>query len=262
MWMSTHGWDPDRYLRFADERGRPFLDLVSRIAAVEPLRVVDLGCGPGNLTRLLAERWPGADVLGLDSSASMIEKANAELHQGVRFEVADLRDWQAPEPVDVVVSNATLQWVPDHLDLLPALVSQVARGGWLAFQVPGNFGQPSHVLLNQLASDDRFSPYVEGIARPDAHDPEVYLESLLRLGCRVDAWETTYLHLLQGEDPVFHWISGTGARLTLAALPDDLRAEFETQYKRLLREAYPAGQHGTVLPFRRVFAVAQVGVNR
>jgi trans-aconitate 2-methyltransferase len=256
--MSMHSWDPERYLTYADERGRPFLDLISRIDAVEPRRVVDLGCGPGNLTAILAKRWPDAEVEGLDSSREMIEKANAQNVPGLRFEVADLRAWRPTAPVDVLVSNATLQWVPGHLELLRSLVAQVARGGWFAFQVPGNFAEPSHVLLHQLGADSRFAPHLQGVARPDAHDPEVYLEALLDLGLTVDAWETTYLHLLHGEDPVFTWISGTGARPTLQALPDGLRDEFVAEYKRLLRAAYPSGPHGTVLPFRRVFVVAQV----
>ncbi len=256
--MSHHSWDPERYLTYADERGRPFLDLVARIDATDPQRVVDLGCGPGNLTAILANRWPDADVEGLDSSAEMIEKANAQQVPGIRFEVADLRSWQPMHQVDVLVSNATLQWVPGHLDLLSSLVTRVAPGGWFAFQVPGNFAEPSHVLLHELAADRRFSPHVAGVARPAAHDPQVYLDALLELGCRVDVWETTYLHLLHGDDPVFTWISGTGARPTLQALPDELRDEFVAEYKQLLRDAYVAGPHGTVLPFRRVFAVAQV----
>jgi len=256
--MAQHSWDPERYLGYADERGRPFVELLGRVGATEVRRVVDLGCGPGNLTRLLAERWPGAEVLGLDSSEPMIEKARAQGPPTVRFDVADLRSWRADPPVDVLVSNATLQWVPDHLALLPELVAQVAPGGWLAFQVPGNFDEPSHVLLRELGASDRFEPYLCGIARPDAHDAATYLAALAGLGCVVDAWETTYLHVLQGEDPVFRWISGTGARPTLQALPDDLRAEFEAEYKALLRRAYPPREHGTVLPFRRVFAVAQV----
>ena len=256
--MSAHTWDPERYLAYADERARPFADLLARVAATEVARVVDLGCGPGNLTAWLKERWPASDVLGLDSSPEMIDRARDAAPSGVRFEVADLREWSAERPVDVLVSNATLQWVPGHLELLPQLVAQVAPGGWFAFQVPGNFTQPSHALLHGLASDERFGEYVEGVARPDAFGPEVYLEALLGLGCRVDAWETTYLHLLQGEDPVFTWISGTGARPVLQALPEDLRPEFEVEYKALLRDAYPAGPHGTVLPFRRVFVVAQV----
>ncbi|HEU4513302.1 MAG TPA: trans-aconitate 2-methyltransferase [Nocardioidaceae bacterium] len=255
--MPEHSWDPERYLTYADERGRPFVELLTRVAATEVDRAVDLGCGPGNLTRLLKERWPSADVVGVDSSPQMVARARETVAE-VRFEVGDLREWQAEAPVDVLVSNATLQWVPDHLDLLQRLVGQVVPGGWLAFQVPGNFAEPSHVLLHELAADDRFRQYVEGVARPDAYGAEVYLEALLGLGCRVDAWETTYLHVLQGEDPVFTWVSGTGARPVLQALPGPVREEFETEYRRRLGEAYPSGPHGTVLPFRRVFAVAQV----
>ncbi len=141
-----HSWDPDRYLTYADERGRPFVELLARVGAAEPRTVVDLGCGPGNLTALLAARWPGATVTGVDSSPEMIASARADHGDAATFEVADLRDWTAPDGVDVLVSNATLQWLPDHLDLLPGLVAQVRPGGWLAFQVPGNFGEPSHTI--------------------------------------------------------------------------------------------------------------------
>jgi trans-aconitate 2-methyltransferase len=219
---------------------------------------VDLGCGPGNLTRLLAQRWPEADVLGLDSSPEMI--AGAEV-PGVRFEVADLRDWAAEEQeqVDVLVSNATLQWVPGHLDLLPRLVERVKAGGWLAFQVPGNFDEPSHTIRRDLAGEEPYAAHTEGVAVPDSHDPETYLEILATGGCTVDAWETTYLHVLTGDDPVFTWVSGTGARPTLEALPPGLREDFEEEFKARLRAAYPSHDYGVVLPFRRIFVVARVG---
>ena len=220
--------------------------------------MVDLGCGPGNLTALLAARWPGADVLGVDSSEAMVAKASAAGIEGVRFEAGDVRTWAPAAPVDVLVSNATLQWVPGHLDLLPRLVGHVAPGGWLAFQVPGNFDEPSHVIRRELADEAPYAPHTRGVAAPDAFGPAVYLERLLDLGCAVDAWETTYLHLLTGEDPVFTWVSGTGARPTLQALPDDLRASYEQEFKARLRVAYPPGPHGVVLPFRRVFVVARV----
>jgi trans-aconitate 2-methyltransferase len=253
----THSWDPERYLVYADHRGRPYLDLLARIAARDPRRVVDLGCGPGNLTALLPQRWPGAAVTGVDSSEEMIAKARGADIEGVAFELADLRQWRPAGPVDVLISNATLQWVPGHLDLLPRLVDMVAPGGWLAFQVPGNHNEPSHALLHELSADERFKQYVEGVARPHSEEPATYLEALSDLGCHVDGWETTYLHVLHGPDPVFTWISGTGARPTLQALPDELREEFVTEYKQLLRDAYPERPLGTVLPFRRVFAVAQ-----
>jgi trans-aconitate 2-methyltransferase len=253
----THTWDPERYLKFADERGRPFVELMARVAAEDPHEVVDLGCGPGHLTGLLAERWPGAHVVGLDSSEEMIAKARASI-TGIEFEVADLRDWEPPAPVDVLVSNATLQWVPDHLDLLPDLVAAVRPGGWLAFQVPGNFDEPSHTIRSELAAEPAFAAYTSGVAVPASHDPATYLDALTRAGCRVDAWETTCLHVLTGPDPVFTWVSGTGARPTLQALPEGVREEFESEFRRRLAAAYPTREDGTVvLPFRRVFVVAQ-----
>jgi trans-aconitate 2-methyltransferase len=252
----AHVWDPDRYLVYADERGRPFVELLARVGATAPRRVVDLGCGPGNLTRLLAERWPEAEVLGLDSSAEMVRQASGA--DGLRFEVADLTSWTPDGPVDVLVSNATLQWVPGHLDLLPRLVGHVAPGGWLAFQVPGNFDEPSHAIRRDLAHEQPYAAHTAGVAAPDAHGPETYLAALAGLGCTVDAWETTYLHVLHGEDPVFTWVSGTGARPTLQALPDGLRDRYVEEFKARLRAAYPAAPYGTLLPFRRVFVVAQV----
>jgi trans-aconitate 2-methyltransferase len=250
-------WDPGRYLEFADERGRPFLDLMGRVAAVEPRTVADLGCGPGNLTRLLARRWPTADVLGMDASPAMIQRARGLEDARLRFQVGDLRRWQPDAPVDVVVSTATLQWVPDHRDLLPRLVAALPSEGWLAFSVPGNFGEPSHQLLREYAALDRYAPYTRGVEWPDAFDGATYLADLATLGCDVDAWETTYLHVLPGPDPVFRWISATGARPVLAALPDGLRERFEDEYKTALNRAYPPQHHGTVLPFRRVFVVAR-----
>jgi trans-aconitate 2-methyltransferase len=260
----THSWDPDRYLQRADERGRPFVDLLARVGAERPPVVVDLGCGPGTLTELLAQRWPGAEVTGVDSSPQMLERA-AGRGSPVRYRLADLRDWVARTPpgaVDVLVSNATLQWVPGHLELLPQLVRAVRPGGWLALQVPGNLDQPSHVLTRALAAEPPYAPHTAGAAQPDAHDAATYLEALTALGCAVDAWETTYLHVLTGPDPVLGWVSGTGARPFLQALPDgpgeDLRARFTAELAARLRRAYPERDGRVVLPFRRVFAVARV----
>ena len=251
----THSWDPERYLTFADERGRPFLELLSRVDADAPRRVVDLGCGAGNLTVLLARRWPQAQVLGVDSSAAMV--AAAPVGEGVDFAVGDLVGWSSDEPVDVLLSNAALQWVPGHLALLPRLVGQLAPDGWLAFQVPGNFDQPSHTIRHDLAAEAPYAVHTRHVATPDAHDAATYLHELRALGLEIDAWETTYLHVLRGEDPVFTWVSGTGARPTLQALPDDLRPAFEEELKQRLRQAYPASGGAVVLPFRRVFVVAR-----
>ncbi len=257
-------WDPEQYLQFATERGRPFHDLLSRVPAENPAGVVDLGCGPGNLTVTLAQRWPGATVHGLDSSPEMVAEAQREHSAGrVGFAVADLREWRATEPVDVVVCNAALQWVPGHLDLLPGLVEQVRPGGWLAFQVPGNFGEPSHTAMADVATSPRWAAAFGGrdsqlMARPAVEAPQTYLETLAGLGCSVEVWETTYLHVLSGEDAVARWVMGTGLRPYLQALDDEAeREEFLADYRALLAPTYPTREWGTVLPFRRIFVVAQ-----
>ncbi|WP_422114621.1 methyltransferase domain-containing protein [Brachybacterium sp. UNK5269] len=251
----AHTWSPEQYSRFGDERARPFVDLLARVGAVAPRQVVDLGAGPGTLTRLLVERWPQAAVHAVDSSPQMIARA-AEV-AGITAELADLRDWTPPAPVDVLISNAALQWVPGHLELLPRLVGMLAPGGWFAMQVPGNFGEPSHTLRAELAAEEPFADHTRGVAQPDAYDAPTYLRALQDLGLEVDAWETTYLHVLHGADPVFAWVSGTGARPTLQALPEQLRPVFEEEFRRRLRAAYPDAGHGVVLPFRRVFAVGR-----
>lgn len=245
-------WDPDRYLSYADERARPFVELLARIPVADPASVVDLGCGPGNLTRLLAQRWPDAEVTGVDSSPAMIERAR-EAGEGVQWRLGDVRDWAGE--ADVVVSNATLQWVPGHLDLLPRLAA--GAGEVFAFQVPGNFAEPSHALREELAAEDPYRAHTHGLQRPSSHDPETYLRVLEAEGFAVDAWETTYLHVLPGEDAVFDWISGTSLLPTRAALPDELFERFAAELRRRLRGAYPARNGRVVLPFRRVFAVGR-----
>ncbi len=159
-------WDPTTYLQFADERSRPFADLLSQVDAVAPAEVVDLGCGPGQLTALLARRWPGAHVCGLDSSPEMIERARAHASDSVEFVVGDLREWRATAAVDVIISNAALQWVPQHRALLPRLVEALRPDGWLGLQVPGNFAEPSHALLQTLAADPRFAAHTAQVERP------------------------------------------------------------------------------------------------
>lgn len=259
-------WDPAQYTRYADQRGRPFLDLVARIDHASPRRVVDLGCGPGNLTALLADRWPSAVVEGLDSSPEMISRAASV--EGASFRVEDVATWAMPPDADVVLSNAVLQWVPGHQQLLRSWASSLPPGGWLAFQVPGNFGAPSHTLMRSLATSPRWAPLVGDVLRH--HDvvgaPAEYAQLLLDAGMTVDAWETTYLHVLVGRDPVLDWVRGTGLRPVLAALagqaapdPGEQRPAadvFEAEYAAQLRAAYPTSDHGTLFPFRRVFAVA------
>ncbi len=268
-------WDPARYREFGSERSRPFFDLISRIGAAEPAFVADVGCGPGELTAELSRRWPAAEVVGVDSSAEMIAAANevlaglrapvpagaapagqAAVRPGLRFELCDARDWLPGRPPDVIVSNAMLQWIPGHSELLIRWLGQLAEGGWLAFQLPGNFDQPPHMLLRELASSPRWRSLLGEIRlNRQAADPAEYVDLLARAGCAAEAWETTYLHVLAGEDPVLRWYEGSGLRPVIAALDPGQQEEFLAEYGSLLRDAYPRAPYGTVFPFRRVFVV-------
>lgn len=253
-------WDPSHYTRYASERDRPFVELMARVPDLSPRRIVDLGCGPGHGLGWLSRRWPRAEVLGVDSSPEMVAAAQDSGHEAV---VGDLADWARTDqdPLDLLVTTATLQWVPGHLQLLPDLVRRVRPGGVLAMTVPGNFEEPSHTVRRDLASRPRYAEHLTGVASPAGHDPAEYLQVLGEAGCEVDAWETTYLHVLdpqgQDPDPVFTWVSATGARPTLQALPEDLRREFVGEFTTALRQAYPRTGTGVLLPFRRVFAVAR-----
>jgi trans-aconitate 2-methyltransferase len=259
-------WDPHEYLRFSDERGRPFRDLLDRVPATAPGYVVDLGCGPGNLTATLADRWPGADVVGVDSSAEMIRQAREEHRDDdaeaprLRFVEADVRAWRPDRPVDVLISNATFQWVPGHLELLDDLVGMVSTGGWFAFQVPGNFGEPSHTELAAVRDSARWRDRLAGaeLAQPWVAEPVDYLERLAPHASILDVWETTYVQVLDGEDAVLQWVRGTALRPILSELDDAEQAEFLKEYGARLRAAYPPRPFGTVLPYRRIFAVAQM----
>jgi len=264
-------WDPKTYLTYADERTRPARDLLAAVDVTAPRTVVDLGCGTGTSTRLLAARWPGADILGTDSSPEMIDAAQAEQGapdapveaKAIRYEVADAATWQPDAPVDVWFSNAMLQWLPGHLGLLPRWLAGVTPGGALAFQVPANFDAPHHALLREFAESPAWRDRLGHISnrREHVHTPAEYADAIAAAGARPDVWETTYVHRLTGEDPVLTWTSGTALRPVLAALAGDpaARDAFLAEYGVAVRAAYPVGRDGvTPFPFRRIFAVASV----
>ena len=247
-------WDPELYLDFGDHRSRPFRDLLARIGAAGPRQVVDLGCGPGHLTGLLAARWPTARVTALDSSAEMVAAARS---RGIDAQQADVVDWSPSPDTDVVISNAVLQWVPEHLELLPGWIAAMPTGGWFALQVPGNFGAPSHQLIRELLDEPRWRGRVTVRGGDAVPAPARYAELLAAAGAEVDVWETTYLHPLTGDEPVLNWISGTALRPVRDALGPDEYAAYRAELAPRLRTAYPRLPDGTTwFPFRRVFAVA------
>jgi trans-aconitate 2-methyltransferase len=259
--MATgYRWDPSQYTRYANLRDRPFHELVARIPIDSAKRVVDIGCGPGSLTRSLADRWPDAQITGVDSSADMIGAAAEFAVPGrVEFVCADLAEWRPESSVDVVVANAVLQWVPGHLAMLADIAGWLSSNGALAFQVPDNFSEPSHVIARDLRTSPRWRDRLgEGADRTVAVErPQTYLTALADLGLVPDVWQTTYLQVLHGEDPVLEWIKGTALRPVIDALADDPDATqaFLAECGVALREAYPSGEHGTLFPFRRTFVV-------
>lgn len=257
---STGAWDPTVYSRYAGQRTRPFVELLARVDSREPRTVLDMGCGEGTATASLATRWPTAEVTGVDSSPEMLAAAveHAAVPGRLTFALGDVRDWETSAPVDVVVTNAVLHWIPGHAELLARWAGWLTPGGWLAMQVPGNFRAPTHALLADLCRSPRWAAQVGDVTPPPdtVLDPAGYQDVLTSAGLAADVWETTYLHALTGPDPVLGWVSGTVLRPVLARLGDDDAASFTAEYAAALRDAYPARPDGTtLLPFRRIFAV-------
>jgi len=260
-------WDPAQYLKYSGERLRPALDLVARIDVATPHIVIDLGCGAGNVTRILAERWPAARVIGVDNSTAMLAQARAgsTAERSIEFREADVAAWvaaPAPSEPDVVFSNAALHWLGDHATLFPRLLEALAPGGVLAVQMPSNFEAPSHVELRATAESARWRSRVATLVRSDPVAPiERYFDWVAPLSDTIDAWTTEYLHVLphaqDGEHPVVAWTRGSALTPFLAALaPDDAR-DFVADYGTRLARAYPVRADGRVLyPFRRIFIVA------
>ena len=251
-------WDPRQYELFASERSLPLLHLLAAISELEVDRIADLGCGSGMSTLELARRWPSATIWAIDTSHEMLDRAHHRaLLSNVRFIVADLAAWRAPEPLDLIVSNAVLHWIDDHQRLLAHATDQLGAAGTLAFQVPNNFSEPSHRLLYELTEETPWRERLAPLRRAVVQEPRWYQTCLTELGFESTVWESTYYHLLTGDNPVLEWIRGATLRPILAALDDAQAERFVSEYARRLSHAYPQGPRGTVLPFRRIFVVAR-----
>lgn len=251
-------WDPRAYLTYADERTRPAIELLARVRNENPVRVIDLGCGPGNSTAALATRWPHAHLEGLDSSAEMLEQAR---QSGPRAEWinAEIGTWSANAKYDVIFSNATLQWLGEHHILIPRLMSFIEPGGTLAFQVPHNMDAPSHILMREAAAAGPWSKKLNNVREVAVLQPADYFDILRSCGAEADIWETEYLHVLDGEDAVYKWVRGTGLRPFVQELDGDEREAFIADYRQRLNKAYPRrSDTKTLFSFKRLFVVARL----
>ena len=251
-------WDPAQYLAFGDHRLRPAIDLLQRVPLERPARIVDLGCGAGNVTAVLRRRWPEARITGVDASPAMLERARAA-DPGVDWQLGDLLDWRPEAPVDLMYSNAALHWLDDHAALFPRLASLVAPGGILAVQMPRNFSEPSHTSIYDTVRAGAWRTRLEPLIRTEpTHAGARYRELLLPHVRSLDIWETVYLQVLTGDNPVAEFVKGSWLTQFLDALEGAERAAFEAAYRERVRPAYPPGPDGTTLfPFRRLFIVAQ-----
>jgi trans-aconitate 2-methyltransferase len=252
-------WDPAQYLKFAGPRLRPALDLLQRVETEAPATVCDLGAGAGNVTRLIAARWPAAHIVGVDSSAEMLAEAAAE-NPAIEWQKADLATWQPDRPAAIIYSNAALQWLGGHERLFPRLLSLLAPHGVLAVQMPRNFAAPSHTLIFETALDGPWRPRLEPLLnRSPVAPPDFFYDLLAPLAARLDIWETEYLQVLDGPNPVKEYTKGSWLSPLLAALDEPLRSRFEATYGERVLAAYPPRRDGkTLFPFRRLFLLATV----
>ena len=258
-------WNPEQYLKFSNQRIRPALELLERIQIKSPQVIYDLGCGSGDIAKIMSERWSFATVYGLDSSEEMLKKAATEKSR-VKWVKHDIGNWFANEPIDLIYSNSALHWLTQHDRVFPKLLGMLTKGGCLAVQMPLSWGMPSHRLMRETLANGGVNGEPIGteelrkaIARKWVEDKEFYYEIISKQATQIDIWETEYLHILEGEDPVLEWVRGTGLRPILNTLEDNDKARFLSEYQKSLRKAYPMLANGrTLFPFRRLFIVAVV----
>jgi trans-aconitate 2-methyltransferase len=255
-------WNPAQYLAFASHRLRPALELLARVPHEAPRRVVDLGCGSGNVTGYLRRQWPAADITGVDNSPEMLARAAQEAIPGapVRWQAADLAAWTPEQPCEVIYSNAALHWIGDHARQFPRLIGQLAPQGVLAVQMPRNFAAPSHALMTAAAQAGPWRARLQAhIHAAPVAEPQAYYDLLAPLCAAVDVWETEYQQVLTGDNPVAEFTKGSWLKSLLDALHEPERSQFEAEYRRLVLDAYPKRHGGeTLFPFKRLFIVAQV----
>ena len=252
-------WDPTQYLRYTDERLRPALDLMARVPLETATRIVDLGCGPGNVTAILKQRWPGAEVNGLDGTAAMLEKSRATA-PGCTFIASSFGTWAPAQKVDLLYSNAALHWLGGHATLFPRLLGHLAPAGVFAVQMPAMHDAPLRALQHDVAANGPWADKLVDVeAAPSILAPGAYYDLLRPHLASLDIWQTTYLHVLPGEDAVVQWASGTSLKPFLDKLAGAMRAAFLKAYAEALRSEYKRRADGmTLLPFQRLFLLGRV----
>lgn len=255
-------WNPDLYRQFEAERTRPAHELLARVENATAKRVTDLGCGPGNSTELLVRRFPDATITAIDSSSAMLASARKRLPD-CRFIQADISHWQADAPQDIIYANASLQWVGDHVQLLPHLMAQLSSRGVLAIQMPDNREEPSHRVMRDVAGSDSWKSKIGDAAatRVKIESADRYYDLLAAHSVSIDIWRTTYFHVMPSPSAIVEWVRSTGLRPFLDALNESEQQEFLEQYTAGIARAYPSRADGRVLlAFPRLFIVAQKGI--